>query len=68
MTLEWEERANIDGQVYYVNHRDQSTQWKHPKSGKIKKIAGKMPIDWQEQIADDGTITYVKWVFLKKFR
>ena len=24
-----------------------------------------MPINWQEQIADDGTVTYVKWVFVE---
>lgn len=81
----WEERANLDGQVYYVNHKTRrwvvidffnilsnnkskwfffkikiSTQWLHPKTGKRKKLSGKLPINWQEQIADDGTITYVK--------
>jgi len=59
LDVNWEERANIDGQVYYVNHVTKSTQWTHPKTGKRKKLSGKMPINWTEQIAEDGTVTYV---------
>ena len=29
---EWEERATVDGSVYYANHGTSSTQWTHPRS------------------------------------
>ncbi|KAG8314419.1 hypothetical protein J6590_093176 [Homalodisca vitripennis] len=38
----WEERATVDGSVYYVNHNTKGTQWTHPRTGKKKRVAGGM--------------------------
>ena len=32
---EWEERATVDGSVYYANHGTSSTQWTHPRSVRV---------------------------------
>lgn len=37
----WEERATEDGAVYYAHHVTRATQWKHPRTGKKKRVAGK---------------------------
>ncbi|XP_061514145.1 WW domain-containing oxidoreductase isoform X2 [Anopheles gambiae] len=49
----WEERATSDGFVYYVNHQSKSTQWTHPRTGKMKRVSGELPIGWTRQIEED---------------
>ncbi|XP_034945686.1 WW domain-containing oxidoreductase isoform X2 [Chelonus insularis] len=44
----WEERATVDGNVYYVNHYTKGTQWTHPRTGRKKIVEG-----------DDGKILFV---------
>ncbi|CAG0892197.1 unnamed protein product [Darwinula stevensoni] len=58
----WEERATPQGQVFYVNHVDKSTQWTHPRTGKRKKVAGELPFGWKEQVEPDGTILFIDTV------
>ena len=38
----WEERATLQGQVYYANHLNKSTQWIHPRTGKRKQVSGSL--------------------------
>ncbi|XP_053677719.1 WW domain-containing oxidoreductase [Anopheles nili] len=49
----WEERATSDGLVYYVNHQSKSTQWTHPRTGKIKRVSGELPIGWTRHIEEE---------------
>ncbi|XP_058124692.1 WW domain-containing oxidoreductase [Anopheles ziemanni] len=49
----WEERATSDGFVYYVNHQSKSTQWTHPRTGKMKRVSGELPIGWTRTIEEN---------------
>ncbi|XP_053662322.1 WW domain-containing oxidoreductase [Anopheles marshallii] len=49
----WEERATSDGFVYYVNHQSKSTQWTHPRTGKMKRVSGELPLGWTRHIEED---------------
>lgn len=55
----WEERATIDGSVYYVNHVTKGTQWTHPRTGKKKKVSGELPFGWEKVVEDDGKVLFV---------
>ncbi|XP_066600590.1 WW domain-containing oxidoreductase isoform X2 [Prorops nasuta] len=55
----WEERATLDGNVYYVNHYTKGTQWTHPRTGRKKIVEGELPTGWERCIADDGKILFV---------
>ncbi|XP_049532707.1 WW domain-containing oxidoreductase [Anopheles darlingi] len=50
----WEERATSDGFVYYVNHQSKTTQWSHPRTGKMKRVSGDLPIGWSRHV-EEGT-------------
>ncbi|KAK6622983.1 hypothetical protein RUM43_008835 [Polyplax serrata] len=54
----WEERATLDGSVYYVNHITKGTQWAHPRTGKKKKVSGDLPPNW-EKVIENGLIVYI---------
>jgi len=56
---EWEERATSEGEVYYANHVDKSTQWVHPRTGKRKEVSGSLPFGWERRLLLDGKILYV---------
>lgn len=58
----WEERATLDGKVYYANHVTKSTQWSHPRTGKKKIVTGELPHGWEKEVTDDGNIVYVDHV------
>ena len=45
----WEERATLQGQVYYANHLNKSTQWIHPRTGKRKQVSGSLPFGWEQR-------------------
>ncbi|XP_065085181.1 WW domain-containing oxidoreductase-like [Ochlerotatus camptorhynchus] len=50
----WEERATNDGFVYYVNHQTKTTQWTHPRTGKMKRVSGDLPLGWSKHV-EQGT-------------
>ncbi|KAJ1519882.1 hypothetical protein ONE63_004122 [Megalurothrips usitatus] len=54
----WEERATLDGSVYYVNHCTKGTQWTHPRTGKKKIVSGEMPFGWEKCVDEDGKVYY----------
>ncbi|KAK0083566.1 hypothetical protein PV325_002948 [Microctonus aethiopoides] len=55
----WEERATLDGNVYYVNHYTKGSQWTHPRTGRKKLVEGELPSGWEKCVGDDGKIVYV---------
>ncbi|XP_055631233.1 WW domain-containing oxidoreductase [Toxorhynchites rutilus septentrionalis] len=48
----WEERATNEGFVYYVHHQSKTTQWTHPRTGKIKRVSGELPLGWSKQVEE----------------
>lgn len=50
----WESRLTPDGQIYYVNHSDQTTSWAKPA---IPTLAP-LPPGWQEMHTPDGIPYY----------
>ncbi|XP_065213888.1 WW domain-containing oxidoreductase [Planococcus citri] len=54
----WEERAAVDGNIYYVNHVSKSTQWIHPVSKRRKMVPSKLPYGWTKIVESDGKIMY----------
>ncbi|KAL7300904.1 hypothetical protein TKK_0006456 [Trichogramma kaykai] len=58
----WEERASVDGNVYYVNHFTKCTQWTHPQTGRKKIVKGELPTGWEKRVSDDGKILFVDHV------
>ncbi|XP_060532670.1 WW domain-containing oxidoreductase [Cylas formicarius] len=56
----WEERVTVDGSVYYANHLTKNTQWTHPRTGKKKRVSGKLPFGWERCIdKNTGKVIYV---------
>lgn len=56
----WEERANLNGSVYYANHHTKQTQWRHPRTGRKKRVSGALPFGWERDFLADGkTVIYV---------
>lgn len=55
----WEERATLQGEVYYANHHHTATQWTHPRTGRRKKVSDKLPFGWERKILEDNKVVYV---------
>ncbi|KAJ9416356.1 atrophin-1 interacting protein 2 [Fusarium oxysporum] len=51
----WECRLTPEGQIYYVNHNDQTTSWTKP----IAPALASLPPGWQEMHTPDGRPYYV---------
>ncbi|KAF5551922.1 atrophin-1 interacting 2 WW domain-containing protein [Fusarium phyllophilum] len=51
----WESRLTPDGQIYYVNHMDQTTSWTKP----VAPVLAPLPPGWQEMRTPDGIPYYV---------
>lgn len=56
---QWEEKATLDGKVFFINHANQSTHWNHPRTGKTKFVSKSLPFGWERKILPDGKIMYV---------
>lgn len=35
------------------SHQSKSTQWTHPRTNKLKRVAGELPYGWEKKIEDD---------------
>jgi len=55
----WEERATLQGEVYYANHPEGRTQWAHPRTGKRKRVADSLPFGWERRILEDNKVLYI---------
>jgi len=58
----WEERATLQGEVYYANHDQSSTQWQHPRTGRRKTVGENLPFGWERKILEDNKVVYVDLV------
>ncbi|XP_059088471.1 WW domain-containing oxidoreductase-like [Tigriopus californicus] len=56
---QWEEKATVDGKVFFINHANQSTHWNHPRTGRTKSVSKSLPFGWERQIMNDGKVMYV---------
>ncbi|KAK7583923.1 hypothetical protein V9T40_004886 [Parthenolecanium corni] len=54
----WEERATVDGNIYFVNHTTKSTQWIHPRTGKKKYVRKELPFGWKKIVKPNGEIVF----------
>ncbi|CAG0889611.1 unnamed protein product [Darwinula stevensoni] len=55
----WEKRIEPNGRVYFVNHRNRTTQWEDPRTqGKIIQ-EDPLPPGWEMRITDDGVRYFV---------
>ncbi|KAF4480058.1 atrophin-1 interacting 2 (WW domain containing E3 ubiquitin ligase 2) [Fusarium agapanthi] len=50
----WESRLTPDGQIYYVNHTDQTTSWTKP----VAPVLAPLSPGWQEMRTPDGIPYY----------
>ncbi|XP_037085369.1 WW domain-containing oxidoreductase-like [Pollicipes pollicipes] len=55
----WEERVSLDGRVFYVNHTEKVTQWRHPRTGKKKNVPQELPFGWEKVVDREGKVVYV---------
>ncbi|EDO32533.1 predicted protein [Nematostella vectensis] len=62
LPVEWEVRTTDTGRVYYANHLTKTTQWQHPKTGKIRKVTGALPPGWLKQSDGKGDVFYINTV------
>jgi hypothetical protein len=46
----WEEKTTENGTIFYVNHRNRSTHWMHPRAD-IKRVYEDLPYGWTEEPA-----------------
>lgn len=58
LPLGWEERVDLDGRVFFVDHLSKTTQWLHPKDGKARKVPDEFPYGWEKKINDNGEIIF----------
>lgn len=56
---EWEERANDDGFVYYVNTETNESQSIHPKSGRRRFLEGDLPVGWERVKTKSGKTAFI---------
>uniref|UniRef100_A0A8C5T463 WW domain-containing protein n=1 Tax=Malurus cyaneus samueli TaxID=2593467 RepID=A0A8C5T463_9PASS len=50
----WEERQDILGRTYYVNHEFRRTQWKRPTVLSVFNLQGFLPKGWEVRHAPNG--------------
>lgn len=44
----------------YSSHQTKSTHWAHPRTNKIKKVSGDLPLGWEKQVEDTtGKIIFI---------
>ncbi|XP_020278502.1 E3 ubiquitin-protein ligase Su(dx)-like [Pseudomyrmex gracilis] len=56
----WERRKQPEGRVYYVNHKNRTTQWEDPRTqGQESAIDGPLPDGWEIRLTEDGMEYFV---------
>ncbi len=54
----WEKRVEPNGRVYFVNHKNRTTQWEDPRTqGQIKEEP--LPQGWEMRFTEDGVRYFV---------
>ncbi|XP_023955230.2 E3 ubiquitin-protein ligase Su(dx) [Bicyclus anynana] len=57
----WERRVQPDGRVYYVNHKNRTTQWEDPRTQgqEISALEEALPAGWESRFTEEGTRYFV---------
>ncbi|XP_014213133.1 E3 ubiquitin-protein ligase Su(dx) [Copidosoma floridanum] len=57
---DWERRVHPEGRVYYVNHRNRTTQWEDPRTqGQETMDEPPLPDGWEIRLTEDGVRYFV---------
>ena len=56
----WERRRQPEGRIYYVNHKNRTTQWEDPRTqGQETGVDDPLPDGWEIRLTEDGVQYYV---------
>ncbi|XP_075992204.1 WW domain containing E3 ubiquitin protein ligase suppressor of deltex isoform X2 [Anticarsia gemmatalis] len=57
----WERRVQPDGRVYYVNHKNRTTQWEDPRTQgqEVSALEETLPPGWEIRFTEEGTRYFV---------
>ncbi|XP_011501087.1 PREDICTED: E3 ubiquitin-protein ligase Su(dx) [Ceratosolen solmsi marchali] len=56
----WERRRQPEGRVYYVNHKNRTTQWEDPRTqGQETMDEPPLPYGWEIRLTEDGMRYFV---------
>ncbi|GFG36145.1 hypothetical protein Cfor_02401 [Coptotermes formosanus] len=57
----WEKRVQPDGRVYFVNHKNRTTQWEDPRTQGQELGADESPLPpgWEKRLTEDGVTYFV---------
>ncbi|XP_047515956.1 E3 ubiquitin-protein ligase Su(dx) [Pieris napi] len=57
----WERRVQPDGRVYFVNHKNRTTQWEDPRTQgqEISALEEALPAGWEIRFTEEGTRYFV---------
>jgi atrophin-1 interacting protein 5 (WW domain-containing E3 ubiquitin protein ligase 1) len=56
----WERRRQPEGRVYYVNHKNRTTQWEDPRTQGQEIIdVPPLPYGWEIRLTEDGVRYFV---------
>ncbi|KAI5641533.1 HECT-domain (ubiquitin-transferase) domain-containing protein [Phthorimaea operculella] len=57
----WERRVQPDGRIYYVNHKNRTTQWEDPRTQgqEVSALEEALPPGWEIRFTEDGTRYFV---------
>ncbi|XP_052815238.1 E3 ubiquitin-protein ligase Su(dx)-like [Mya arenaria] len=58
LTKGWEKRADANGRVYFVNHRNRTTQWEDPRTQGITQ-EDPLPEGWEMRYTSEGVRYFV---------
>ena len=55
----WEKRVEPNGRVYFVNHKNRTTQWDDPRTQGKQKGEEPLPPGWEMRLTEDGMRYFV---------
>ncbi|KOB76883.1 E3 ubiquitin-protein ligase, partial [Operophtera brumata] len=57
----WERRVQPDGRIYYVNHKNRTTQWEDPRTQgqEVSSLEEALPPGWEIRFTEEGTRYFV---------
>lgn len=55
----WEKRVEPNGRVYFVNHKNRTTQWEDPRTQGKHEGEVPLPYGWEMRLTEDGTRYFV---------
>lgn len=57
----WEKRLDPNNRVYFVNHKNKTTQWEDPRTQgrEIPAAHGPLPFGWEMKFTNEGVVYFV---------